>query len=154
MTYGLQGQIYHTRQTATAQDQYNYGALRDWRVVLSLAPGANYLYRAENPGILSPLAETDGVIFPYTPQIQVQYTANYDQTDITHSNYKIYQYKNSNVDSVSITGDFTAQDTFEANYLLGVIHFFRSITKMFYGQDQNPNRGTPLHYLLHQQLLQ
>lgn len=143
MTYGLQGEILHTRQAATAQDQYNYGALRDWRVVLSLAPGANYLYRAENPGILSPLAETDGVIFPYTPQIQVQYTANYDQTDITHSNYKIYQYRNSNVDSVSLTGDFTAQDTFEANYLLAVIHFFRSITKMFYGQDQNPNRGTP-----------
>lgn len=140
---GLQGQILHTRQTATAQDQYNYASLKDWRVVLSLAPQANYLYRAPNPGILSPLAATDGVVFPYTPQVQVQYTANYDQTDITHSNYKIYQYKNSNVDSVSITGDFTAQDTFEANYLLAVIHFFRSVTKMFYGQDENPNRGTP-----------
>jgi hypothetical protein len=37
---------------------------------------------------------------------------------------------------------FTAQDTTEANYLLAVIHFFRSVTKMFYGQDTDL-RGTP-----------
>ncbi len=140
---GLQGEILHTRQQATAQDKYNYTSLRDWRVVLSLAPGANYLYKAPNPGILRPLTDTDGVVFPYTPQIQVQYTANYDTSDITHSNYKIYQYKNSSVDTVTITGDFTAQDTYEANYVLAVIHFFRSVTKMFYGQDSNPQNGVP-----------
>jgi hypothetical protein len=139
----LQGAIATARQQATAQDQYNYAALRDWRVSLSLAPGADYLYRATNPGILQPLALTDGVIFPYTPQVQVQYSANYDATEITHSNYKIFQYKSSGVDSVTITGDFTAQDTYEANYLLAVIHFFRSVTKMFYGNDQNPKNGTP-----------
>jgi hypothetical protein len=47
------------------------------------------------------------------------------------------------VDQVSITCDFTAQDTEEANYMLAVIHFFRSVTKMFYGQDQIPKPGTP-----------
>jgi hypothetical protein len=140
---GLQGQILHTRQQATAQDEYNYASQRDWRVILSLAPGANYLYRAQDPGIMLPLVDTDGVVFPYTPQVQVQYTANYDTSDITHSNYKIFQYKNSYVDSVTITGDFTAQDTYEANYMLAVIHFFRTITKMFYGQDSNPVNGTP-----------
>jgi hypothetical protein len=140
---GLQGQILNTRQQATAQDEYNYASQRDWRVVLSLAPQANYLYRAQDPGILLPLVDTDGVVFPYTPQVQVQYTANYDTSDIVHSNYKIFQYKNSYVDSVNITGEFTAQDTYEANYLLAVIHFFRSVTKMFYGQDSNPVNGTP-----------
>lgn len=141
---GLQGQIAQTRQQSTAQDQYNYAALRDWRVKLSLAPGSSgYMYKSDNPGIMAPLAETDGVIFPYTPQIQVQYTANYDPNDITHSNYKIYQYRSSGVDSISITGDFTAQDTYEANYMLAVIHFFRSMTKMFYGNDQDPVNGTP-----------
>jgi hypothetical protein len=83
------------------------------------------------------------VIFPYTPNIQVQYTANYDATDVVHNNYKFYQYKNSAVDSITITCDFTAQTTSEANYILAVIHFFRSVTKMFYGKDQNPVRGTP-----------
>lgn len=144
MARGLQGQISQTRQQSTAQDQYNYAALRDWRVKLSLAPGSSgYMYKSENPGIMAPLAYTDGVIFPYTPQIAVQYSANYDPTDITHSNYKIFQYKSSSVDSISITGDFTAQDTYEANYMLAVIHFFKSMTKMFYGNDQDPVNGTP-----------
>jgi hypothetical protein len=144
MARGLQGSISETRQQGSAQDYYNYNQLSDWRVRLSLAPGADgYMYRAANSGIMSPLAETDGVIFPYTPQIQVQYAATYDTSDVTHSNYKIFQYKNSSVDSISITGDFTAQDTYEANYMLAVIHFFKSMTKMFYGNDQDPVNGTP-----------
>jgi hypothetical protein len=117
---------------------------RDWRVKLQLATYANYLYKdPKDPGILAPLAETDGVIFPYTPTISTNYSANYDGIDITHSNYKIYQYKNSSVGEIQIQADFTAQDTKEANYLLAVIHFFRSATKMFYGNDQNPPNGTP-----------
>jgi hypothetical protein len=143
MALGLQGSIAQTRQQATAQDQYNYAALRDWRVVLRLAPGAGYLYKSPNPGILTPLTKTDGVIFPYTPQIAVQYSASYDPTEIIHSNYKIFQYKASSVESISITCDFTAQDTYEANYMLAVIHFFKSATKMFYGNDQDPVNGTP-----------
>jgi len=141
---GLFGAQQNARTEATAQDQSNFAMKEDWRVRLSLAPGANYLYKAPNvQGILAPLAATDGVIFPYTPNIQVGYSAAYDTTSPTHSNYKIFQYTNSSVDSVSITCDFTAQDTFEANYLLAVIHFFKTITKMFYGQDQNPKPGTP-----------
>jgi hypothetical protein len=62
---------------------------------------------------------------------------------LTHSNYKFFTYRNSNVDSITLGCDFTAQDTVEANYLLAVIHFFRTATKMFYGQDQNPKNGTP-----------
>ena len=115
----------------------------DWRVRLSLAPEANYLYRADDPGILAPLLETNGVIFPYTPTISVNYAANYEQSTIIHSNYKVYQYSNSSVDNITITCDFTAQDTREANYLLAVIHFFRSVTKMFFGQDESPRAGTP-----------
>ena len=111
---------------------------------MALAPSADYLYKNKGKeGILLPLAATDGVIFPYTPAISVQYAAAYDGTELTHSNYKFFQYRSSSVDSISITCDFTAQDTSEANYLLAVIHFFRSVTKMFYGQDQNPTNGTP-----------
>lgn len=135
----------NARQQATKQDQANFELKKDWRVRLSLTPGANYLYKADPPGILAPLAATDGIIFPYTPNIQVNYAANYEPTDVTHTNYKVYQYKNSNVDNITITCDFTAQDTYEANYLLAVIHFFRSVTKMFYGQDNGPTpaNGTP-----------
>lgn len=135
--------VNYAQVQAKLKDTTNFEAKRDWRVRLSLSPGADYLYKAKKPGILKPLLNTDGVIFPYTPNITISYNANYDPTSVTHSNYKIYQYLNSSVDQVNITCDFTAQDTYEANYLLAVIHFFRSVTKMFYGLDQNPKAGTP-----------
>ena len=97
----------------------------DWRVRLSLAAGADYLYNASSPGILGPLAKTGGVIFPYMPKIDVAYRADYDPYSLTHSNYKGYFYKSSYTDAVNLTATFTAQDTSEANYLLAVIHFFR-----------------------------
>jgi hypothetical protein len=116
----------------------------DWRIRLSLAGSANYLYKiASKSDILYPLIATDGVVFPYTPQINTSYRANYDPAELTHSNYKMFFYKNSSVDDISITAEFTAQDTAEANYMLAVIHFFKSATKMFYGQDTSPRAGTP-----------
>jgi hypothetical protein len=116
-------------------------------VRLRLAPNATYLYKAADPGILAPLSASDGVIFPYTPSIVTSYNANYDTTDLTHSNYRGQFYKNSNTGDVSLTGTFTAQDTAEAEYMLAVIHFFRSVTKMFYGQDAERGAPPPLVYL-------
>lgn len=115
----------------------------DWRFRISLAPSATYFYKADNPGILAPLRSTNGIIYPYMPKVNITYSANYDPVDVTHSNYKMFNYRNSSIDSISISGVFTAQDTTEADYLLAVIHFFKSATKMFYGQDQNPPRGVP-----------
>lgn len=119
----------------------------DWRVRLRLAPQSKYLYNAPQPGILQPLTVTDGVIFPYTPTITTNYRANYTPYDLTHSNYKGYWYSSSAVEPITVTGTFTAQDTAEANYLLAVIHFFRSATKMFYGQDAERGSPPPVCYL-------
>ena len=118
----------------------------DWRVKLRLAPGANYLYNATDPGILQPLKGT-GIIFPYTPTINTSYKANYSSYDLTHSNYKGYYYQSSAVEPVSLSCPFTAQSTPEAEYLLAVIHFFKSVTKMFYGQDAERGTPPPLVYL-------
>lgn len=136
--------ILTARAMQTAFDDANFdGKVKDWRVRLTLAPGAEYMYAGSNPGIMQPLRATDGVVFPYTPAIAVNYAANYNPIDITHSNYKVFQYTSSSVDQVTLTCDFTAQDVYEARYTLAVIHFFRSMTKMFYGQDRDPIRGTP-----------
>ena len=130
------------RQQATIQAQRSQANDGDWRVRLRLAPQAQYLYKAPgNVGILQPLQVTDGVIFPYTPQIDTSYNADYNEYNLTHSNYRGYFYKNSYVGDINLRCTFTAQDSFEATYLLAVIHFFRSVTKMFYGQD--PQRGAP-----------
>lgn len=120
----------------------------DWRVRLRLAPYATYLYKnPEGAGIMEPLRNTDGVVFPYTPRIDMSYNADYNPTDLVHSNYRGYFYKGSRVGEVTITADFTAQDSAEADYLLATIHFFRSCTKMFYGQDDDRGAPPPLVFL-------
>jgi hypothetical protein len=136
------------KEQATLQARNNGAASTvDWRVRLQLAPGATYLYKDPAPGILAPLFATDGVIFPYTPSIETSYTANYDKYDLVHSNYRGYYYKNSAVNDINIRGTFTAQDTAEAESMLAVIQFFRSVTKMFYGQDALRGAPPPLVYL-------
>ena len=142
-----QATLDRARAQATLQQQRKQANDGDWRVKLRLAPGAQYLYRAAQPGILQPLAVTDGVVFPYTPSIQTAYKANYSSYDLTHSNYRGYFYQGSQVEDIQITGKFTAQDSNEANYLLAVIHFFRSITKMFYGLDSQRGAPPPLVFL-------
>jgi hypothetical protein len=80
------------------------------------------------------------------PTINSSYKANYDPVELTHSNYKSFFYKSSSVEDITLVADFTAQDTAEANYMLAVIHFFKTATKMFYGQDGKnggPRAGTP-----------
>lgn len=143
-----------TKANAKAQQTINQQRKQinsaDWRVRLRLAPNSKYLYNANDPGILAPLSAksgTDGVIFPYTPAIDTTYRAQYSNYDLTHSNYRGYFYGNSYTDVINIRAMFTAQDTREAEYLLAVIHFFRSVTKMFYGQDAQRGSPPPLVYL-------
>jgi hypothetical protein len=135
------------REQGAIQAQFQTPADGDWRVRLALAKNATYLYNDSTNAVLKPLAGTSGVVFPYMPKIETSYNANYSDTALTHSNYKGYFYNSSFVGDINITGTFTAQDTREANYLLAVIHFFRSVTKMFYGQDAQRGSPPPLVYL-------
>ena len=140
-----QATLTNARAQAIQQAQRKQANDGDWRVKLRLAPQAEYLYKDPGltpDGILWPLFKTDGIIFPYMPQIQTAYHANYNAYDLTHSNYRGYFYQNSYVGEINMTAVFTAQDTKEAEYMLAVIHFFRSATKMFYGQD-TAGRGSP-----------
>lgn len=142
-----QAALNQARQQQTIAQQRRQINNGDWRVRLRLAPQAKYLYKSNQPGILQPLAVTDGIIFPYTPQIDTVYRANYSNYDLTHSNYRGYFYQNSYIDTINLRATFTAQGTPEANYLLAVIHFLRSVTKMFYGQDVERGSPPPLVYL-------
>jgi hypothetical protein len=142
-----QATLDNARRQAAIQSQRKQNNDTDWRVRLSLAPQSTYLYNATDTagqpgsGILAPLRRTNGVVFPYTPRITTVYEATYNEYNLTHSNYRGFFYQGSKVGDIQIEATFTAQDTAEAEYLLAVIHFFKSVTKMFYGQD--PQRGTP-----------
>ena len=145
-------------------------ASNDWRVRVSLAPGSNYFYNDPNNVLLQPLrteagggtsaiqgqvsnifgsagSKRVGVVFPYTPQVSVSHTASYEPTVLTHSNYKQYNYTSSEVDAITINGDFTVQNVNDGQYLLAAIYFFRACTKMFFGADPNAGNPPPIVYL-------
>ena len=116
----------------------------DWRVRISLATNARMFYKSTNPGIQSPLINTSGVVFPYTPSISVSHTARYGETKLTHSNYASYFYEGSDVSAITISSDFTVQTVEEGKYVLAALTFFRSCTKMFFGsQVGQPLAGNP-----------
>jgi hypothetical protein len=144
---GVNSQVIQAQNQQTNRALAQFPVNTDWRVVLRLAPGANYLYAAPNAGLLQPLKTTNGVVFPYTPTITTAYRADYQNYDLTHSNYRGYFYKSSYMDDIQLGCTFTAQSTADAAYVLAVIHFFRSVTKMFYGQDAQRGSPPPLVYL-------
>lgn len=112
----------------------------DLRVRLDLGTNNRSFFSTD---IMSPLAGTKGVVFPYTPQLAVTHAANYIATPITHANFQHHTYTNSDIASIQITGDFTAQNNDEGLYLLATIHFFRTVTKMYFGKDVSAAGGTP-----------
>jgi hypothetical protein len=131
---------------------------KDWRVRVSIPANSsiwNFDSNYENTArgnskyanVLAPLKGTNGVVFPYTPSIQISHSANYSPLSPTHSNYQSYFYNNSQVSSISVTADFTAQTEEQAKYVLAMIYFFRAATKMFYGQSNNQGSPPPVLYL-------
>ena len=120
----------------------------DWRVRISLQPStAGLFYNDPNNPILYPLSQTSGVVFPYTPSISVNHKARYGQTALTHANYSSYFYEGSEVSNINITAEFTVQNIEEGQYFAAVIQFFRSMTKMFYGNSQLAGTPPPMVFL-------
>lgn len=111
---------------------------RDWRVKLSLPAGDAYMYSP----LISPLAETGGLVFPYTPSITISHTASYQSLDPLHNNYPFLSYQNSKADAIQISGQFYCEDAVEAQYWVGAVHYLRSVTKMVYG-GEDPDTGSP-----------
>lgn len=128
----------------------------DWRVRISLPPESKFAFRNAGIqdefgtgtayGLMAPLLNnglgTDGVVFPYTPQITITHTARYSELGLTHSNYKNFFYEGSEVANIQIQGVFTCQNSDEARYLMACIQFLRACTKMNFGED-DPDAGKP-----------
>jgi hypothetical protein len=109
----------------------------DWRLRISLADNSPPIfYKDAENSLMSLLAETNGVIFPYTPTVNVTHQARYSEQRLTHSNYPAQNYQGSEVNEIQVTGTFTAQNVQEGQYMLAAIQFFRSATKMFFGANE------------------
>ena len=120
---------------------------QDYRARLqpkSLGAGAEDVLGENGPSnILYPLWATRGILFPYTPSIQTGNVAEYDPTPFIHTNYGYNSYVRSYPKPINLTAEFTAQTTDEALYLLAVIHFFRAVTKSYFGINPYEKAGTP-----------
>ena len=109
----------------------------DWRVRLQVPPGPlTEFFDFQNNPIMQPLADVQGIFWPLTPTMQVQHSANYNAMDQVHSNYPHQAYQNSQVDSISIIGEFPVQNQDDAKHWVATVNFLRTATKMFFGSEQ------------------
>jgi hypothetical protein len=83
------------------------------------------------------------MVFPFNPTVILSHSANYSQVQPTHTNYAYNAYENSQVDAITITGEFYQENENDARYWIACLHFLRSATKMFYG-DSNPLGNPPV----------
>ena len=118
------------------------GAEADTRVKILTPSFSTIRTSIFESNILSPLRYTDfGVVFPFQPNLSVMYAASYTMQQPTQTNYPYPAYDNSMIQSIIVPGEFSASNIDEARYVLAAIHFFRTATKSYYGQDANA--GTP-----------
>ena len=118
-------------------------ATRDWRVRLTLPSQSPYktMLLDEND-LMEPLQKSNGVFWPITPAVIVQNSATYNPLAQTHSNYPFQAYQNSQVDTISIVGEFPVQNSEDAKHWIAVIKFLRTMTKMSFGKEENYAGGT------------
>jgi hypothetical protein len=110
----------------------------DWRVRISIPP----LSQFESSPILAPLRlSNNSMVWPLTPQVMINHSASYNSMTPTHTNYPFPVYQNSQVEDITISGDFPVENEEDGRYWIAAVHFMRSITKMFYGQSSL--NGTP-----------
>lgn len=85
-----------------------------------------------------------GIIFPYTPSISFDTSANYSNLAPMHSNYSYYSYKNSQIGAISISGRFSVANDKEAIIYLSAVHLLRALTKMRFGSDSDAGAPPPV----------
>ena len=106
------------------------GAKNDWRVRITCQ------WNIFNSPLFALLENTGGVVWPYMPNITVATKANYTTVDPTHGNYSFQTYKNSVVDDIQISGEFSCETATDAAYWIAATTFFKTATKMFFGQGE------------------
>tara|TARA_B100000989_G_scaffold156330_1_gene116661 strand:- start:3695 stop:4546 length:852 start_codon:yes stop_codon:yes gene_type:complete len=99
--------------------------------------------------LLNPIRQTNGMIMPYTPMIQVTHAqVEYQQYNLPQTNFDYYAYSRRASPYLSVTAQYTAQNQDEAQYMLSVIHFLRAATMSYYGIQNTKKRGIPPPVLL------
>lgn len=101
----------------------------DWRVRLN----ANFGLFGNS---FSRLTATNGFVWPYLPTISLVSKANYAQIDPIHNIQPFQAFKNSQVEDIQISGEFSVENSLDAEYWIQGTTFLRTATKMFFGKSQ------------------
>ena len=148
-----------TFQDVKLSGQEGGGGFKDRRARLSAKPAARTQVYGDNipSNILSPIWETGGLMWPYTPIITDTVAVNYESYDPVHTNQPYMAFRSVGAKEIMCSGMFTSQNQQEAEYCMATIHFLRTITKMFFGLGSEYSdrsraaidaRGTPPPVLL------
>ncbi len=129
-----------TAATSTTMGREIPEAAADHRIRIRAKPGMESEIYGTGP--ISMFNDTNGLVFPYTPQISWEQTVNYSALNLVHVNQDFNYYGSTPNLQLSIGGRFTAQNNIQAQYCFAVIHFLRTVSKMRFGQSDQ-KRGLP-----------
>lgn len=115
----------------------------DWRVRLSLANWSSF----RSSPVLSPLKDAGGLIFPYTPTISIASAATYTSINTIHTNYTFRAFQNSDPGNITIKASMPVEDPTQGLYWIACVHYLRSLTKMFAGNDPKAGNPPPIIFL-------
>jgi hypothetical protein len=129
----------------------------DWRARLRPKKGGEsdfYQKTTGNPEfddyLLRPIEESGGMVWQYTPTIMVQGQTNYGQAHNQGMNYQINTFENSLPPALPVSADFTANNIYEARYLLAIFTFLKICGKGTFGDSavKSGDYGRPPPVLL------
>ena len=125
---------------ATISKDISSAEASDWRVSLSVP---EIIMSAAGATMLPLKATGNRMIFPFTPTILLSHTANYGTVHPIQTNFAYHAYENSQVDNITLTGEFVQENQDDAQYWLASLHYLRTMTKMFYGESDAPLGNPP-----------
>lgn len=117
----------------------------DWRVSIQVPDillKGNILDPLKTESTNGAFSTGNKMVFPFTPTVLLSHSANYSTIQPTHTNYPYNAYESSQVDAITITGEFFQENENDAKYWIACLHFLRTATKMFYGGDSD-HLGNP-----------
>lgn len=124
---------------------YNGLPTTDQRVRISLPPGSpSIFYKDSTNALLAILQNTNGVLFPVQPSSTINFSANYQQMAVTHSNFAYYGYQNSELKPIDVSCIFPVRSPYDGWYVLAAMTFLRALTFMFTGNDGNYAGAPPI----------
>lgn len=109
----------------------------DWRARLRPKRGGQNRFYSSEGGLsdylMRPIKESNGLVWKYTPTVFTAASANYNSHTGQGMQYPVHSYENSTPPEITVTGDFSANDIYEARYMLAVMTFFKIATKADFG---------------------